>query len=104
MYSITLAPAQDTPAVLNRYAWSFGVSPGWSFLTGNPADIELLRRKLGFAWSNPTRDAARENHTGNLRYGNEKMQWWAACPALSNPEWIAESISWVDWPREQVRS
>ncbi len=41
----------------------------------------------------------RSNHTGNLRYGNEPSQLWAACPAMAKPEWIAESISWVDWPK-----
>ena len=98
MYSITLAPAHDTPAVLRRYARAYGVGPGWTFLTGTPEDIELLRLRLGFMWADPVRDAKKANHTGNLRDGNEPFQLWAACPALANPEWIVESISWVDWP------
>src|SRR5213592_3617451 len=32
MYSITLDPKQDTPEVLNAYAKTFGVGPGWKFL------------------------------------------------------------------------
>jgi protein SCO1 len=99
MYSITLDPRHDTPAVLNKYARTHGVGPGWAFLTGKPDDIELLRRKLGFAWADPVRDAKKINHTGNLRYGNEPLQLWAACPTMSRPEWIVESISWVDWPK-----
>ena len=101
MYSITLAPEQDSPGVLARYAFSYDIGPGWKFLTGAPADIELLRRKLGFTWADPVRDAQRTNHIGTLRYGNEPLQWWAACPALSNPSWIAESLSWVDWPNRE---
>ena len=99
MYSFTLAPEHDTPAVLARYAKAYGVGPGWTFVTGSPADMERLRRKLGFAWANPVRDAKRSSHTGNLRYGNERAQLWAACPTMAKPEWIVESISFVDWPK-----
>src|SRR5258706_12629219 len=42
MYSITLDPEQDTPKVLNEYAKTFGVGPGWKFLTGNADDVERL--------------------------------------------------------------
>src|SRR5437868_6922185 len=47
MYSITLQPELDTPEILRGYADTFGVQPGWLFLTGERADIETLRRKLG---------------------------------------------------------
>ena len=101
MYSVTLTPEHDTPAVLKRYATAYGVGPGWTFLTGKPEDIERLRRKLGFAWADPLRDAKKSNHTGTIRYGNEALQLWAACPALSHPAWIVESLSWVDWPKDE---
>ena len=45
MYSITLKPEEDTPEVLNRYAKAYKTKPGWLFLTGEPKDVELLRRK-----------------------------------------------------------
>lgn len=47
LYSITLEPEKDTPEVLKSYAEAMGAKPGWVFLTGRRADIELLRRKLG---------------------------------------------------------
>ena len=100
MYSFTLTPEHDTPAVLERYAKAYGVGPGWTFLTGKPGDMEQLRRKLGFAWANPIRDARKASHTGTLRYGNEPLQLWSACPAMSKPEWIVESMSWLDGPKE----
>jgi hypothetical protein len=37
------------------------------------------------------------NHTGMIRYGNEPLQLWAACPGLSRPESVAKSILGVDW-------
>ncbi|OLC47147.1 MAG: SCO1/SenC family protein/cytochrome c [Acidobacteria bacterium 13_1_40CM_65_14] len=98
MYSFTLQPEHDTPAVLKAYAEMHGVKPGWSFLTGDPADMELLRRKLGFVDPDPEVDKDKSQHIGNVRYGNEPLQLWAACPGLANPQWIVESIGFVDWP------
>src|SRR5258708_16228911 len=46
-YSITIDPQHDTPAVLKAYAEQFGAGPGWFFLTGKEADIDLLSRNLG---------------------------------------------------------
>jgi protein SCO1/2 len=96
MYSITLKPAEDTPAVLNDYVAMHNVAPGWSFLTGDPADVELLRRKLGFVNPDPALDADTSQHIGNIRYGNEPMQLWATCPGLADPSWIVESVGWLD--------
>ena|SRR5437867_5050116 len=101
MYSITLKPEVDTPEVLHQYAATHGAGPGWLFLTGKPDDVELLRRKLGFVDPDPIVDADKSSHAGNVRYGNEALQLWAACPGLANPEWIAKSISWVAAPRLQ---
>src|SRR5258708_5456056 len=41
-YSITIDPDHDTPAVLKDYAEKFGAGPGWLFLTGTQADIDLI--------------------------------------------------------------
>src|SRR5438445_3368601 len=64
MYSLTLKPEQDTLEVLREYATGHGVKRGWLFLTGKPGDIEKLRRKLGFAYSNPARDKDTTRHIG----------------------------------------
>ena len=95
MYSISLKPEEDTPAVLKEYADMYEVRPGWKFLTGRPEDIELLRRSLGFTNPDPKLDKDKSQHIGNIRYGNEPLMEWAACPGLAHAEWIAESISWV---------
>ncbi|HEX8423448.1 MAG TPA: SCO family protein, partial [Pyrinomonadaceae bacterium] len=89
MYSFTLKPEEDTPEVLRRYAEAFKVRKGWSFLTGAPADMELLRRKLGFTDPDPKIDAVKSSHIGNVRYGNEPLQLWGSCPGLSKASWIA---------------
>jgi protein SCO1/2 len=100
MYSLTLKPKEDTPEVLKAYAERHGVGPGWTFLTGSSADLELLRQRLGFTDPDPARDADRSNHTGMVRYGNEPLQLWAAFPGMSQPEANAKSVLWVDWPKK----
>lgn len=99
MYSFTLKPEQDSAEVLRRYAEAYHARKGWTFLTGTPEDMELLRRKLGFTDPDPKLDADKSNHIGNIRYGNESLQRWGSFPGLSKARWMAESISWVDWPK-----
>ena len=101
MYSVTLEPAHDTPRVLDEYARAHGAGPGWTFLTGRPADIERLRRSLGFVDPDPVVDKDKANHIGNIRYGNEPAMLWAACPGLADADWIVESISWVMRPAQR---
>jgi protein SCO1 len=94
MYSITLKPAEDSVEDLRRFAEGQGVGPGWLFLTGVPADIEHLRKALGFTYADPVEDADTSNHIGMLRFGVEPLTRWAACPGMGNPEHIARSILW----------
>lgn len=96
MYSFSLKPEQDTPKDLAAYARMHKVGPGWQFLTGDPADLEDLRRKLGFTDPDPAVDADKSSHIGNVRYGNEPLQLWASCPGLTKPDWIVKSLSWLE--------
>lgn len=95
MNSISLKPEQDTPAQLKAFAKMHRAGPGWNFLTGKPADIERLRRNLGFTNPDPRLDQDINQHIGNVRYGNERLMLWAACPGMADPHFIAESIAWV---------
>jgi protein SCO1/2 len=98
MYSISLEPQHDTPAVIAEYMRAHGVGRGWTFLTGASADVERLRQSLGFVDPDPDVDKDKENHIGNIRYGNEPLMLWAACPGMADAKWIVESISWVIRP------
>jgi protein SCO1/2 len=96
MYSLTLDPAHDKPRVLKEYMRMHGVQPGWTFLTGRPAEMEELRKRLGFTDIDPAVDKEKSEHLGIIRYGNEKLDRWAACPAATRPETIVEYLSWLD--------
>jgi protein SCO1/2 len=102
MSSISLRPETDTPEVLKDFSKMHGAGPGWSFLTGDRSDIELLRRSLGFTNPDANLDKDITQHIGNVRYGNEPLMLWAACPGLARPEWIAESISWMIRPEAKA--
>src|ERR671929_367214 len=91
-YSITLSPEEDTPKDLRAFARVHGAGPGWTFLTGRPQDILLLRRSLGFFYDDPKEDADRDNHSGMLVVGTEPLMRWAMCEGGANPEWIATVI------------
>lgn len=92
MYSVSLQPELETPAVLKDYADQWEVRPGWRFLTGQPDEIETLRRAIGFSSANPAYDQVKDNHTGVLRYGNDRIDRWTGTPGLGRPAWIAKAL------------
>ena len=95
MYSITLQPDKDTAEKLGAYVTTRGIGTGWSFLTGEAADLEQIRRRLGFYDPNPEVDSDGAQHTGMLRIGNDARQRWLMCPALAEPSAIIRSVSWM---------
>ncbi|NOS76548.1 MAG: SCO family protein [Nitrospira sp.] len=103
MYSITLDPRHDTPAVLKAYSERFNIGPGWSFLSGTEQDMELIRRRLGFVDPNPVVDKDKASHIGVVLYGNDQLDRWAGCPAMSRAMDIAEYVQWMDDNREKLR-
>ena len=93
-YSITIDPQHDTPAVLKAYAEQFGAGPGWLFLTGTQADIDLLSRKLGLY--SPPNPSSKDGHTPALLIGNEPTGQWMQNVATSQPSALARMIgTWM---------
>ena len=96
MYSITLEPEHDTLTMLKAYAETFEAGPGWKFLSGTKDDIELLRRKLGFYYTDPVRDGNKTEHIGMVKYGIEALERWGTVPALASPQSIAQYFYWME--------
>jgi protein SCO1/2 len=92
MYSITSNPRHDTPEVLGEWARRHGARPGWLFLTGEPAEVETLRRALGFAYADPADDADPSAVGGILKHGNEAEMRWAHCQSQADPRQVALRI------------
>jgi protein SCO1 len=95
MYSITLKPHEDSPASLRDYMALHEIGPGWQFLTGSPQDIDSLRRRLGFVDPDPELDKNLASHTGLVLGGNDRIDRWAACPALAEPAAIVDFVGWM---------
>jgi protein SCO1 len=92
LYSIARDPERDSPAMLRDWAVWSGAGPGWKFLTGRPADVDRLRRALGFASDNPVEDARPAYSVGLLRYGSEPEMRWAHCQSQAEPRVLAHSM------------
>jgi protein SCO1/2 len=95
LYSITLRPQDDTAEVLKEYAEMHDVGPGWKFLTGEPRDIEFLRRKLGFYDQDPRIDQNNDQHAGIVRIGNDHYDRWAMAPTTAAPEQIISTLRFI---------
>ena len=98
MYSITLKPEQDTMDVVRNYRTALGAAPGWTFFTGKVEDIDKIRKGIGFTYPEPAIDRDTRQHIGNVRYGNEPLMLWAACPGQAHTKWVAESFEWMVHP------
>lgn len=92
MYSLTLQPEFDTAQALHEYVRKYGIKPGWTFLTGKRADIDVIRRRLGFYDPDPVVDANPKEHTGMVRIGNERLDRWSVAPASGPTRQIVKSI------------
>ncbi len=98
MYSFTLTPQIDTVEAIRAYRAKFGARPGWTFFTGKPDDIEKLRKAIGFSYPEPAIDKDKTQHIGNVRYGNEPLMLWSACPGMGQAKWLAETFEWMVHP------
>ncbi|WZO98238.1 SCO family protein [Isosphaeraceae bacterium EP7] len=96
--SISLDPEQDSPRALRRYASIYGadrVRDGlcdWQFLTGKPADVERLRRSLGFYDLDLRVDGDLTRHAAVLYFGNPRKDRWATLPSDLREPLLVEAI------------
>jgi protein SCO1 len=100
MYSFTLKPDEDSVSTIRQYRQKFGAGPGWTFFTAKPDDMEKLRKAIGFTYPDPAVDKDKTQHIGNVRYGNEPLMLWSACPGMAHAQWIAETLEWMVHPEQ----
>src|SRR5437868_647478 len=85
--TLTLDPDHDTAEVLGRYVASRGAPAGWTCLTGSPADLEGIRRFLGFTDPDARVDADRSQHGSLVAMGDDVRARWqvASTQAAAQP-------------------
>jgi protein SCO1/2 len=88
--SISIDPETDTPAKLKEYADVFKAGPGWLFLTGNTADIEAIRHKLG------DRRAKLSEHRNEVLLYNDGTGDWERASAFGDLNTLAVTVRAMD--------
>ena len=104
MYSITVKPEEDDPAALKNYAQMHrALRPGWTFLTGDPYDIETIRYRL-FAMNHIAIDTNIYGHTSFLMIINDATNRWLHVDPQASLATVLWKISLANPPktREQI--
>jgi protein SCO1 len=104
MYSMTVKPEEDDPAALKGYAQMHrALRPGWTFLTGDPYDLETIRYRL-FAMNHIAIDTNIYGHTSFLLIINDATNRWLHVDPQASLTTVLRKISWADPPktREQI--
>ena len=104
MYSITVKPEEDDPEKLKGFAEMHrALLPGWTFLTGDPYDIETIRYRL-FAMNHIAIDTNIYGHTSFLLIINDATNRWLHVDPMASMSTVLRKISWADPPKsyEQV--
>ncbi|SDC12691.1 Cytochrome oxidase Cu insertion factor, SCO1/SenC/PrrC family [Pseudomonas guariconensis] len=91
-YSISIDPYNDTPTTLKRYAEKFGIGPGWTLLTGEPDDIEVLRRSLGL-FIEGLENGRSKDHNLSLIIGNQATGRWMKASPFESPYILADRLA-----------
>ena len=85
--SISIDPQHDRPQDLAKFAQKFdAVHPEWLFLTGEPANVEAVVKKLG-AW---TEDI--ESHSTAIIIGSPRQGKWKKVRPDVPPKVLAEEL------------
>jgi cytochrome oxidase Cu insertion factor (SCO1/SenC/PrrC family) len=86
LISISVDPVTDTPQRLRDFAGKFKAGPGWTFVTGERADIDSLLKALGAASPNKT------DHPSMILIANETTGYRTRVYGLSPPATIVKLI------------
>jgi protein SCO1/2 len=92
LLTLTLDPEHDRPEVLRRHADLLGAPPGWTFLTGAPADLDAVRRFFGLRDRDPAADEDRGRHAGLLVVGSAARDRWATLPAAAGADEVVALV------------
>ena len=88
--SISIDPQHDRPQDLAKFAKKFdAVHPEWLFLTGEPANVEAVVKKLG-AWTDDV-----ESHSTAIIIGSPRQGKWKKVRPDAPPKVIAEELRYL---------
>jgi len=87
--SVSVDAKNDTPVRMKDWGEKFHIGPGWTLLSGNPAEVDTLLKSLGLSVPLPQR------HQSALMVGSTATGWvrissWTPAEKLAQ---LAESMS-----------
>ena len=86
LISVSVDPTVDTPERLQEFAQKFKAESGWTFVTGDKADIDSVLQALGVAVAN------KNDHTPMVLIGSDVTDRWTRTYGLSSPVTILNLI------------
>jgi protein SCO1/2 len=98
LISVSVDPRTDTPERLKAWAGKFGAGPGWTLVTGDPAEVTRLLKALG-AYT-PSID----DHSPLLLVGNAASGEWTRAYGLAPPAKIVEILDSVAAPEAEAEA
>jgi protein SCO1/2 len=92
LVSLSVDPVHDTPEALTVFAAKFGPVADWTLLTGDPARMAEIARRLGQVFRDPT------DHTTLMPAGHVNARRWAKVPPTDSIEMVAQRLALLTAP------
>jgi len=99
-YSVSVDPANDTPAAMAEFKEKYQIGKGWTFLTGKLEDVTLIQQKFGLEPANGTPRA----HSTTIILANEPSGQWIKRSPYENPQMLANLLAGHLNPRGMLMS
>jgi protein SCO1/2 len=77
LISISVDPTTDVPERLKAYSAKFNAGPGWTFVTGDKQEVDLLLKSLGASVGN------KNDHSPMVLVGNDGAGYWTRTYGLA---------------------
>ena len=86
LISISVDPATDVPERLKTFSARFKAGPGWTFVTGDKQEINLLLKAMGASVGD------KNDHTPMVLVGNQSANYWTRAYGLAPARKLVEVI------------
>lgn len=87
LISISVDPVTDVPERLKTFSARFKAGPGWTFVTGDKQEINLLLKALG------ANVGDKNDHTPMILVGNQSANYWTRAYGLAPASTLVKLIT-----------
>lgn len=87
LISVSVDPENDTPERLKNYAAMFHAQPGWTFVTGDRADMEKIWKAFNIYIG------SKQDHPPTVAIGNDEQRTWTYASGLTSADKLMSVIT-----------